>query len=175
MKKKLASLSVVVLLVTVFLMLRPSSYPPITGTVVDAVTGQPIEGAVVLVEWTKTHGIGEHWTESFKVEEAVTNKEGKFTVAGLDARSVNPPNLTIYKKGYVAWNNEYIFPGYKKREDFSWRSGYVFRLEHFKPEYLHSDHISFIHRSIRLGLGRKKIIGEAVYWEELEAERERDK
>ena len=29
----------------------------ITGTVVDAETGKPIEGAVILVEWTMTKGV----------------------------------------------------------------------------------------------------------------------
>ena len=37
----------------------------ITGTVVDAETGKPIEGAVVLVEWTMTKGVpGMSHTES---------------------------------------------------------------------------------------------------------------
>jgi hypothetical protein len=31
-------------------------YPQITGRIVDSVSGQPVEGAVVLVEWTKTYG-----------------------------------------------------------------------------------------------------------------------
>jgi len=39
-------------------------YFPISGQVIDAETLQPIEGAVVLVEWTKVRGLGEHWTES---------------------------------------------------------------------------------------------------------------
>ena len=85
--KKLAILSAVILSIIVFIIFRPCSYPPMTGTVVDAETGKPIEGAVVLVEWTKTHGIGEHWTESFKVEESVTDREGKFTITGIDSRN----------------------------------------------------------------------------------------
>jgi hypothetical protein len=165
MKKKLAILSVVVLLIIVFLMLRPSSYPPMTGTVVDAVTRQPIEGAVVLVEWTKTHGIGEHWTESFKVEEAVTDKDGKFTVAGLDTRSVNSPDVTVYKKEYVAWSNRWLFPSYENRPDFRWGKGYVFKLEKFKDTYSYVDHDGFISRSINdtIGWESKKLFMKIYY------------
>ena len=48
----------------------------ITGTVVDAETGQPIEGAVVLVEWTMTKGVpGMSHTESYKIVEEITDKE----------------------------------------------------------------------------------------------------
>lgn len=115
-------------------------YAEITGTVVDAETGKPIEGAVVLVEWTKTHGFGHTYTESYKVVEAITDKDGKATIAGTFSPTVNVPHVTVYKKGYVAWNNEMIFPDYKKRTDFKWKNGYVFRLERFKPEYTYDMH-----------------------------------
>ena len=175
MKKKLTILSVVILLAIIFLMLRPSTYPPMASTVVDAVTGQPIEGAVVLVEWTKMHGIGEHWTESFKVEEAVTDKDGKFTVAGLDTRSVNSPDVTVYKNGYVAWSSRWIFPGYENRTNFSW-GNYVFKLEHFKKGYSYIDHTDFITSSINSSLNfeAKKNIYNAFRWEDQMASKERD-
>ena len=102
-------------------------YATITGTVVDPETGEPIEGAIVLVEWTKTKGFGLTYTESYKVIEAITDKEGKATVSGIFNPMVNPPDITIYKKGHVAWNNKFIFPNYKKRKDFKWQSEYVFK------------------------------------------------
>lgn len=120
-------------------------YAEMTGTVVDTETGKPVEDAVVLIEWTKTKGVtGMTHTESFKVIEVVTDKEGKFAVSGVFDPLVNPPHVTVYKKGYVAWNNEYIFPGYKKRADFKWQSGHVFKLEQFKENYSFIDHESFI-------------------------------
>lgn len=152
-------------------------YASMSGTVVDAETGKPIEGAVVLVEWTYTSGkwMGLRSTSSYKVVETITDKEGKFKVSDVLNPFVDPPHVTIYKKGYVAWNNEYIFPDYKKREDFQWRSGYVFRLEHFKPEYKYANHTFFIHTAIRLGLGEKKLIINAIDWEESKAFEERQK
>lgn len=117
----------------------------ITGSVVDAETGQPIEGAVILIEWTTIKGLpGLSHTESSKVIEAVTDKDGKFSVSGFINPLMQYPHMTVYKKGYVAWNNKYIFPDYKKRADFKWENGYVFRLERFKPEYSFIEHESFI-------------------------------
>lgn len=103
-------------------------YFPMSGKVIDAETSQPIEGAVVLVEWTKTHGIGEHWTESAKVVEVISAKDGIVKISGCYDPFVRSPDVTIYKKGYVAWNNYYIFPNSLHRTDFKWGRGYIFKL-----------------------------------------------
>lgn len=152
-------------------------YATITGKVVDSETGEPIEGAVVLVEWTKTKGFGLTYTESYKVIEAVTDKEGLATVSGVFNPMVNPPDITIYKKSYVAWNNKFIFPNYEKRKDFKWQSGYVFKLERFKPEYTYREHWDFITDVIHSGmaLGKKDLIKSAIAWEEDKAFEEKKK
>lgn len=164
------------LIIVLMMLLLTGCYWPISGIVVDAETGKPIEGAVVLVEWTKTHGIGEHWTESYKVAETLTDKDGKFTLPGCFSPFVNEPDVTIYKKGYVAWSSRWIFPSNEKRTDFKWGNS-MFRLEHFKPEYTHIDHTSFIDLSINIGLGskNKESIKKEIRWEELEASKERTK
>ncbi len=68
-------------LIAVIIMLFATSgcYLPTTGTVVDAESGAPIEGAVLLVEWTKTNvgGGADPYTTSYKVAEAVSDKDGK--------------------------------------------------------------------------------------------------
>lgn len=147
----------------------------ISGTVVDAETGKPIEGAVVLVEWTRQCGIGDKHTESIKVVENITDKSGKFRISGTLSPLVHSRNLTIYKKGYVAWSSRIIFPDYRNRTDFRWDDYYTFRLEHFKSEYSYVDHTAFISSAINSTIGNKKIITEAYYWEEMEASKERDK
>ena len=145
----------------------------ITGIVVDAETGQPIEGAVILVEWTKVEGIiGMTHTESYKVVEVVTDKEGKASIEGVSSYFVSMPRVTVYKKGYVAWNNEFIFPDWKKRTDFKWENNYIFKLEKFKPEYSYDKHISFIRASMGMTLDQKKIMYKAIRWEDLKASEE---
>lgn len=151
-------------------------YATITGTVVDAETGEPIEGAAVLIEWTKTHGFGLTYTESYKVIEAVTDKEGKVIVSGVFNPTVNPPHVTVYKKGYVAWNNEFIFPDHKKRKDFNWQNGYVFRMERFKDNYSFIDHQSFIDGTAHLFMEteKKKLFIKAYdEWERAQVIKER--
>jgi hypothetical protein len=151
-------------------------YATITGSVVDAETGEPIEGAVVLVEWTKTKGLpGMTHTESYKVIEAVTDKEGNVTISGVFNPTVNPPQVTVYKKGYVAWNSRVIFPDYKRREGFKWVNGYIFRLERFKSEYTHEAHVSFLLHSYSFGLGANSKFEKAWNWEILISEKEAKK
>lgn len=156
------------LMVIALVFLTSSCYGQITGRVVDAETGQPIEGAVVLVEWTMTKGLpGMTSTQPYSVMEVVSGKDGKFRLESVSSPMVNPPRITIYKKGYVAWNNEYIFPDWKKRKDFKWSEGVTIRLETFRKEYSRSDHVYFLHSVTHWG----RLINEAYRWEELEKER----
>ena len=155
-------------------------YGTITGTVVDAETGKPMEGAVVLVEWTKTKGMGLTYTESYKVIEVVTDKDGKATISGVFNPLVDPPDVTVYKKGYVAWNNQYIFPTYKKRKDFKWQNDYVVRLERLErfKKFGFEEHESFIYGAAhpeRETEKKKLFIKEYNEWEKEEVIKERAK
>ena len=163
------------LLITLMLVLLTGCYKSINGTVVDADTNAPIEGAVVMVEWTKTHGIGDHWAESYKVAETLTDKDGKFTLPGCYRPFVNEPDVTVYKKGYVAWSSRSIFPDRRNRTDFKWGDS-IFKLELFKKDYTYDEHTDFIRSSINssINLENKQFIYRAFYWETQLASKERD-
>jgi hypothetical protein len=152
-------------------------YATTTGTVVDAETGQPIEGAVVLAEWTITKGLGLSYSTSYEVVETLTDREGKVTISGVFNPFVNYPLLTVYKKGYVAWNNQRIFPDNQRRTDFKWSDGYVFRLEKFRPEYSYDKHTYFIRTTVIRGMAgeKKQLMINAYRWEEQKASEERRK
>ena len=107
-------------------------------------------------------------TESHKVVEVVTDKEGNASIEGVLSPFVDAPDVTVYKKGYVAWNNHYIFPDWKKRTDFKWENNYVFKLEKFKPEYSYDKHTSFIREAIRSHAEseKKQLMKKAYEWEE---------
>lgn len=163
-----------IFLAILFLFMMAGCEGEITGIVVDAETGQPIEGAVVLVNWSKTYGLGLTYSKTHEVFEALTDKDGKVTISGVYDPLVNPPSLTVYKKGYVAWNNEFIFPEWKRRTDFKWVNNYVFKLEKFKTEYSYDKHTDFIASSIRVGASEKKQkMFNAIRWEQLKASEER--
>ncbi len=162
--------------IVVLLVLTNGCEGKITGIVVDAETGKPIEGAVILVEWTKTKGIpGLTSHDSYKVVEVVTNKDGKAVIEGVSRPFVDYPDVTVYRKGYVAWNNHYVFPDYKKRTDFDWKNNYVFKLEKFKPGYSNDKHVDFIGTAIleHLATEKKTITINAYRWEVLKASEER--
>ena len=162
----------------VMILIAPGCNAEITGTVVDAETGAPIEGAVVLVEWIITKGLpGMTYHETYKVIETITDKEGMVAISGVFNPLVDPPDVTVYKRGYVAWNNKFIFPDYKKRTDFIFKNGYVFRLEHFRPEYSYNAHLEFIGGAIHSGmaLGNKNLMKSAIEWEGNKAFEERQR
>lgn len=124
---------------------------PITGKIVDAETGQPIEGAILLVEWTKVHGFGNSYTSSEKAVEVLSNKNGVVNIPGYNDPTVQSPDVTVYKPGYVAWNNKWIFPDRRKRTDFEWGDGYVFKLDKFREEYSYVAHEDFVSSCINIG------------------------
>lgn len=153
-----------------------AKYPDMTGTVVDAETGEAIEGAVVLVEWTKKRGIGGWYsTESVEVQEVITDQDGRYAVTGISGYSLNPPDLTVYKKGYICWNNKHIFPNEEIRTDFRWSKEVRLKLATFdNNKYSYDSHIMFIRNSIHSGsaTNKKKLMESAIRWEELMAAKE---
>jgi hypothetical protein len=161
----------VLVIIIVFLVSGCSA--SMSGTVVDDETGAPIEGAVIAAKWTVTKGLpGLTYGQDYKITEAVSNKEGKFKISGTLNPFVNSPTVVIYKKGYVAWNNDYIFPDYKKRDDFRWMDNNIFRLAPFKKIYSHSLHISFFRTGFTSDLAPK--LTQAYAWEDSLASKEEE-
>lgn len=91
------------------LLVYSTGYPTISGTVVDAETGQPVEGAVALCVWTYTTGMIERIHRIAKVTEGFSDAQGRVKIRGTWNIFVDLPELTVYKRGYVAWNNQEIF------------------------------------------------------------------
>ena len=50
------SLQCIILAMLVLLLPCVGCTTPMTGKIVDAESGQPIEGAILLIEWTKVYG-----------------------------------------------------------------------------------------------------------------------
>lgn len=77
---------------------------PYEGKVVDADSGEPIEGVVVLGEWSNEHISPGGAVHSFHdAQETITDKNGEFRIEGmgLDILSnVTPMDILIFKAGY---------------------------------------------------------------------------
>ncbi len=88
---------------------------PWRGQVVDLETRQPLEGVVVVAVWEKRHGslAGLAGGGYFASEEVVTGPDGRFTIAPLQKKLLDPfaivkgPEFYIFKGGYGKWK----FPG----------------------------------------------------------------
>jgi hypothetical protein len=85
----------------------------IRGTIVDGETDHPIEGAVVIANWTVTKMILGPTAEGgksidFVTLEAVTNKDGNYAIPAWGPKPVSPlevmesdsAHITIFKSGY---------------------------------------------------------------------------
>ncbi|MEM7828502.1 MAG: carboxypeptidase-like regulatory domain-containing protein [Candidatus Aenigmatarchaeota archaeon] len=88
---------------------------PYRGKVVEAETGEPIEGVVVLGVWytvTVTPAGGTH--NFYDATETVTDKNGEFKISGKGLRilsNLEPMQVTIFKVGYEYLNfpwDEYL-------------------------------------------------------------------
>jgi len=98
-----------------------------TAVIIDNATGQPIEGAIALAQWTRYSPLAGAWFEGgkewlTKIQETYSDKDGKIYIDDYWAIGIyffdHPPTLTVYKPGYVVWNSKIICPDYEKRKDF---------------------------------------------------------
>jgi hypothetical protein len=161
-------LSIIIILLipaSIFAMDRPPEGP--TAIVVDDETGKPIEGAVALAIWrgykddcTFVQGIeGGCWGFK-KAEEVLSDKEGNINIKDFWKTTKGPgkwgsaydPRLTVYKFGYVCWDQKEIFEAEWKwgiRTDFD-KQHRIVRLKKWPVEFSTEEHSSFI-RGITLG------------------------
>ena len=82
------------------------------GSVIDAETGEPIEGAVVLGVWYKeVPTVAGPKRSYYDARETVTDKNGEFSIPGkglIVLSNLEPMSATIFKAGYnyevVSWS-----------------------------------------------------------------------
>jgi len=124
-------------LITVFFLLS-GCYPGICGKVVDRENGNPLEGALVLAQWTTTGGLpGLTHHSVYKIEETETDKEGLFSISGVYNPFVDPPEMVIYKKGFVPWRNDMDFmnPTWELYDNIIWQNNMLYKLDRWKEGY----------------------------------------
>jgi hypothetical protein len=89
------------------------------GKVVDAETGQPLEGAVFVIVWSKHTAISiDGGTIFHSAKEGLTDAKGEFAVDGSPGIDWNPftyvlgnPNIVIYMPGYGPFPVGYLKEG----------------------------------------------------------------
>lgn len=138
----------------------------IDGRVVDAQDKKPVEGAAVWIYWSKPSfgppGLG--GSVIVEIAEDLTDVQGMFQMPKYSTLTKNY-RMAVYKKGYVCWSNEDIFPTFGKRTGFKLKNGLVIKLERFKEEYSKIRHASFTISS-STGCSSTGIFGKAIESEE---------
>jgi len=105
--KRFLFIGLVILLSSCALAL-PKRILPVTGQVIDQASGQPVEGAIIVMRWqgTGTMAFVDQQTQCYHVETATTDAEGRFsTKAWREASQYRNLGLkermdTVYKAGY---------------------------------------------------------------------------
>jgi hypothetical protein len=101
---------------------------PYEGKVIDAETGEPIEGAVVLGVWYRIHPNVAGWnSEFYDATETLTDENGDFSIPGLGLlvfSNIDTIDILIFKAGYEhlgrnSWNS--LKKDLILREKIKWR------------------------------------------------------
>jgi|GEM_PF-3250955 len=127
-----------------------------SGKVVDAVSGKGIEGAVVTYRWNVREFMIESNTRLGAFYETRTDKEGNYTVPSqkisvtpMLGSNIEPEEVVVYKNGYTWYrvydNKAESFMIYLPDLKYEYRKeGNLVKLQPWKEEMSHSEHISFI-------------------------------
>lgn len=144
---------------------------PYSGRVLALGTDKPVSQALVVATWSYCKGVGFCIPAGFSTYKTTTDRDGRYYIPTVDSlkgpyvvnrliRGVNvslpgphgsPPSngvlsafrLLIYKKGYVAYRSDRLFPEGEFRMDFAQRDNLV-KLEQWSPDMSHLTHIRFI-------------------------------
>ncbi len=123
----------------------------IKGKVVDAHTGEPVEGAVVAINWIR-YKIAPPGLPTPKARygttEDVTDTQGSFTIPYYP---IGTHFMGVYKTGYVCWSSEIIFNPQGKDENemfvHRWekvKNGMVVKLEPKTGDFPDLKHARFV-------------------------------
>jgi hypothetical protein len=153
----------------------------IKGTVIDAQTEQPVEGAVVAIHWLR-YKLGPPGLptpkEYYGTTERLTDAQGGFTIPKY---TFGTPFMGVYKKGYVCWSSEILFNQQGKTEDEMYvhrlvkvKNGMVVKLEPKDESFPTVEHAYFVYMDVRgpLWVSAPSLFGKAtseeakIYWEQ---------
>lgn len=128
----------------------------VKGQVVDASTNAPIEGASIGIHWSgqdpkaylAPYTDGRYRLEETKIR---SDKNGYFIIPQYPLAASF--SIGAYKKGYVCWDDHYIFQKGKqdiyskriaiKKESFQIKHGMVIKMEPFTKDYYKPTHARF--------------------------------
>jgi hypothetical protein len=146
----------------------------IKGRVIDVETRNPIQDAVVSIEWIKYKlgPPGLPWeSKVLELAEDISDVEGQFEIPKYIIFNYDV-YMSVYKNGYVCWSHLSFFPSSIERKGFKVKDGIVIELEPWKENYSKQKHARFT--TSRSGLGplfmeaiKEEIRIDNEYWRNL--------
>jgi HEAT repeat protein len=185
---KLRKFSIIIFVLLAIGALTPhqaSALGPYTGVILDRLTGEPIEGASVLVYWTKQvpeyiHSVIIHsHSETIAVRLVYTDRDGRYNIPSVFYSSssdrLDSTNVIIYQPGYKAYLNEILHApgaGPPKHPDFK-DMGNTVKLDRLPPCFDHRAHVEMIDHAMywyyttptMLGIVERVEFMQRVNWE----------
>ena len=155
-----------------------------SGRVIDAVTSEPIEGAVVTYAWRFEGVLAKSWAASYEI---LTDKEGKYFIPNQRIKrdtifrgSLEPEAVLIYKNNYAVYRlwREYGKPtvgrswGYRLKNQLYYRKNNLVKLYPWEKGESHEDHYYSITHSPGWGGGNHSLLTEELQEEEKRADKE---
>ncbi len=144
---------------------------PFDGQVVDADSDRPLAGVIVQGSWAFDRGVGLRGPAGAQELTTETGADGRYRLPSLKqipsggSSHVGKFTLIVYKRGYVGWRSDGMFPDGQRRRDFSQRGNRV-RLVQWQDAHLHHQHLMF--------LGGGATVRAAASWEAQAATAELD-
>jgi len=118
--------------------------PEPTAIVVDAETGEPIEGAVAMAVWWKGY-LPIKSNKPDPIATVTSDNKGRIYIENFWDWHVfksDYPELSVYKCGYICWN-QLVVKGKGDRHDFDTKNRIV-RLEKWPEKFSFIEHERFI-------------------------------
>lgn len=128
---------------------------PYTGQVLDSQTGEPIEGASVLIYWEKpVFPAIEYTTDLIKAELVYTDKQGRYEIPKILANigllgELDSTNIIIYQPGYQVYTVRISHDSYAKPEKSFKEKDNIVKLDRIPPHFNHKAHYREIEGALR--------------------------
>jgi hypothetical protein len=125
-----------------------SLHGPFDGQVVDADTGDPVHGALVLAVWSYDKGEGFVAPGGSETMHVLTDQAGRYRIPAAPLRIRGPSvrlvgfHLVVYKRGYIGYRSDSTYEGAERR-DFVLRHNRV-ALRKWNETDSHAQHLMFL-------------------------------
>lgn len=128
---------------------------PYTGHVLDSQTGEPVEGASVLIYWRKpAFSVIEYRSELIEAKLVYTDKQGRYEIPKMLANiglfeALDSTNVIIYQPGYQVYTVRISHDSYAKPEKSFKEKDNIVKLDRIPPNFNHKAHYREIEGALR--------------------------